>query len=204
MRTQIVQIPAPSVTQVAMYLTKWDALENYVLQESSLRKLFTQTYPCNVELDDILIKVCSLNDFYSTNIFSPFMVAKHIANLSIDNRLASNDFTLVNEIALVPVNGSKKINFYSFATKFCSHHKPDEYPIFDNFVEKMLMFFERKDRFAHFKKGNLKEYPMYREILIQFRKFYGLEKFTIKQIDKYLWQAGKKYFPKQYKKLAGE
>jgi len=98
-RKQVLEIPSPSVEQIDIYLKSWDSLENYVLQESSLRKLFTQTYPFNVEMDDILIKVCSLNDFYSTNIFSPFTVAKHIASLSIDKRLASNDFGLVNEIA---------------------------------------------------------------------------------------------------------
>jgi len=62
----------------------------------------------------------------------------------------------------------------------------------------MLMSFKRKDDFFRFKKGNLREYTMYREILIRFREFYGLEKFSLKQIDKYLWQAGKKYFPKKY------
>lgn len=34
-----------------------------LLQESSLRKLFAETYPRNVDMDDVLIKVCSLNDF---------------------------------------------------------------------------------------------------------------------------------------------
>lgn len=188
----------PSSEQVSKYLDKWDSLENYVLQESSLRKLFTQTYPLNVYMDDVLIKVCSLNDFYSTNIFSPFNVAKHIVDLGIDQRLSSRDFTLVNDIAVVKVNGQKTINFYSFATKYCSHHLPEDYPIYDSFVEKMLMYFKRKDKFFKFKKDALKHYPTYREILIRFGHFYKLGAFTLKQIDKYLWQAGKDYFPKQY------
>jgi hypothetical protein len=62
-------INKPSQTEVEKYLKLWDFLENYTLQESSLRKLFTKTYPLNNDLDDVLIKVCSLNDFYSTNIF---------------------------------------------------------------------------------------------------------------------------------------
>jgi len=159
---------SPCPEQVAMYLEKWDSLENYVLQERSLRKLFTQTYPLNVEMDDVLIKVCSLNDFYSTNIFSPFNVAKHIVELEIDQRLSDRDFSLVNDIAIVKVNGHKTINFYSFATKYCSHHIPEDYPIYDSFVEKMLMHFKRKDKFFKFKKDDLKHYPTYREILMQF------------------------------------
>jgi hypothetical protein len=145
----------PSADQVAMYLERWDSLDNYVLQESSLRKLFAVTYPRNVDMDDVLIKVCSLNDFYSTNIFSPFTVAKHIVDLDIDQRLANRDLTLVNDIAVVKVNGQKTINFYSFATKYCSHHFPEDYPIYDSFVEKMLMHFKRVDKFYKFKKDDL-------------------------------------------------
>jgi hypothetical protein len=59
---------------VRHYLDKWDALENYTLQENALKKLFFQTYPQNTDIDDVLIKVSALNDFYSTNIFSVFTV----------------------------------------------------------------------------------------------------------------------------------
>jgi hypothetical protein len=69
-------IESPNPTLIQTYLKNWDKLENYVLQESSLKKLFTKTYPFNNSMDEVLIKVCSLNDFYSTNIFSPFSVAK--------------------------------------------------------------------------------------------------------------------------------
>ena len=192
------RIALPSTKEVAAYLSQWDSLDNYVFQESSLRKLFTQTYPFNIEMDDVLIKVCSLNDFYSTNIFSPFNVARHIVELEIDQRLSERDFTLVNEIALVKVDAAKTINFYSFATKYCSHHSPEDYPIYDSFVEKMLMYFKRKDKFHKFKKNDLKNYPVYRDVLKQFSDFYRLGNFTLKQLDKYLWQAGKHYFPKQY------
>jgi hypothetical protein len=103
----------PSAIQVQKYQEKWDSLENYVLQESSLKKLFTKTYHNNKSMDDILIKVCSLNDFYSTNIFSPFLVSKHIAELDVDKRLKEGDLTLVNDIAEIEVSKGKTINFYS-------------------------------------------------------------------------------------------
>ncbi len=181
-----------------MYLHKWDSLESYVLQESSLRKLFTETYPLNLEMDDVLIKVCSLNDFYSTNIYSPFIVARHIVGLNIDPQLADRSLTIVNKMAMVNIGGQKTRNFYSFATKYCSHHFPEDYPIYDSYVEKMLMHFKREDGFHQFKKNELKHYPAYHAVLIQFRRFYGLDEYDLKQIDKYLWQAGKDYFPKQY------
>ena len=194
----MIKIKTPTIHIVQSYLNKWDSLENYVLQESSLRKLFTITYPTNELMDHVLIKVCALNDFYSTNIFSPFKMAKHIVNLGIDERLTGSDYSLVNDIALVEMNDTKTINFYSFATKYCSHHKPTEYPIYDSFVEKVLMHFKRVDRFTKFTKEELKNYIRYRNILIEFQKFYGLESFNLKQLDKYLWQLGKDHFPKNY------
>lgn len=75
----------PSAEQVFEYQKRWDTLVNYRLQESSLKKLFTKTYPKNVDMDDVLIKVCALNDFYSTNIFSPFMIAQNIIEKTLTN-----------------------------------------------------------------------------------------------------------------------
>ncbi|MCB1202534.1 MAG: hypothetical protein KDK41_17970 [Leptospiraceae bacterium] len=191
-------IERPTKNIIRKYLENWENLENYVLQESSLTKLFKETYPENNDMNDVLIKVCSLNDFYSTNIFSPFLVAKHIVALNIDARLQSGDLSLVNEIANVTVSTDKSINFYSFATKYCSHHQPVLYPIFDSFVEKLLMYFKRRDKFYKFYKYELRDYSKYKNILKKFQNYYSLNDFNLKELDKYLWQAGKEYFPKKY------
>lgn len=190
-------IPKPCKKEVKKYLSKWDSLENYVLQEESLNKLFYGEFKSNNDIHNILIKASALNDFYSTNIFSIFPVAKHIYKLNIDNRLGKNDTSLVNDIAQVKINGVKK-NFYSFATKYCSHHKPEEYPIYDSYVEKMLMYFQKTDKFAKFKKADLKNYAKFKSILIEFKKFYDINEYTLKEIDKYIWQLGKEYMPKNY------
>lgn len=192
-------IPTPSIKEVDKYLKKWETMENYVLQENSLDKLFFQMYPNNIDINDILIKASSLNDFYSTNIFSIFSVAKHILYLDIDQRLKDGDTSLVNDIAKVTISGVNK-NFYSFATKYCSHHNPLEYPIYDSYVDKVLNYFKNKDKFSNFTKDDLKDYPHFKNIILSFRKYYGLEEYNLKEIDKYLWQLGRDYFPKYYKK----
>ena len=193
----MMKIPNPSKDEVKKYLQKWDSLDNYVLQESSLDKLFLKTYPNNTDINDILIKASSLNDFYSTNIFSIFSVAKHILELNIDERLKAGDETLVNDIAEIIINNKNK-NFYSFASKYCSHHYPTEYPIYDNYVEKVLLYFKKRDKFDDFTKEDLKNYKTFKKILITFKNFYKIDEYDLKEIDKYIWQLGKEYFPKKY------
>lgn len=103
-------IPKPSVESISRYLEEWDTLEKYTLQESSLGKLFHVHCPENRDIESILLKVSALNDFYSTNIFDTYTVAKHILNLNIDTRLRSGDQALVNEIALVNTGAKKEIS----------------------------------------------------------------------------------------------
>lgn len=153
-------LPKPTIEEVEKYLIKWDSLEDYVHQESSLDKVFLEVFNENKIIEDILIKTSVLNDFYSTNIFKIFPVAKHILKLDIDERLILKDPTLVNDIAKVNM-GKSTINFYSFASKYCSHHYPIDYPIYDSYVEKVLMYFKKYDRFSTFKKDDLKDYSTF-------------------------------------------
>lgn len=193
-----VEVPQPCCGEIEKYLVRWNELDNYYQQESALDKLFFRTYPNNTDIDDVLIKVSSLNDLYSTNIFSPFQVAKYIIDLKIDERLQTGDVTLVNDIAKVKMVNGTVINFYSLATKYCSHHKPLDFPIYDSYVDRLLRYFRDSDGFFRFVNNDLKAYTEFKNILVQFRSFYNLEQYNLKDIDKYLWQLGKEEFSKRY------
>ena len=197
MRTKIIDVPLPSSEQVEYYLRAWDELENYHLQEDALDKLFFKLCLENTDMSDILLKVAALNDFYSTNIFSVYPVANHILSLNIDDRLKTGDVTLVSDIQKVTINGVEK-NFYSFATKYCSHHNHRSFPIYDSFVDKMLTYFKNRDDFAKnqddiakFTKNDLKQFSKFKKIIKAFSRCYDLDDFSLLQIDNYLWLLGK-------------
>lgn len=194
-----VNVPDPSIEQIKFYLEKWDGLENYRLQEDALNKLFFELYPKNINVIDILLKASTLNDFYSTNIFSIYPVAKHISDLNIDARLKAGDVTLVRDIQYVTIGVIEK-NFYSLASKYCSHHNPLDYPIYDSYVDEVLRFFRNRDSFSDFQDADLKDYVKFKGILIDFRTFYRLHEYNLKKIDQYVWLLGKDYFPKNYGK----
>lgn len=192
-----VNVPRPSPEQVEHYLTRWDELENYHLQECALDKLFHQLCPENKTIEDILLKAATLNDFYSTNIFSIFPVAKHILELDIDMRLMGGDLTLVDDLQTVVIGGKER-HFYSFASKYCSHHNERDFPIYDSYVDEVLRHFRAQNGFAQFANDELKKYSRFKEILVTFQTYYGLNKFSLKEVDKYIWQLGKDYFPRPY------
>ena len=190
-------VPSPCSDEVEKYLSKWEDLEDYHLQENALNKLFYELCPYNKKIEDVLLKCATLNDFYSTNIYSIYPVAKHIVELNIDGRLQQGDVNLVDDIQCVVV-GDKNYNFYSFATKYCSHHKPEDYPIYDSYVKKVLCYFQKIDCFSKFRTSDLKNYILFKSVLQDFRKYYHLDKYSLKQIDQYIWQLGKEFFPNKY------
>ncbi|MCF6275881.1 MAG: hypothetical protein L3J05_08980 [Robiginitomaculum sp.] len=162
-----------------------------------MNKLFRKLCPENKNIEDILLKVSALNDFYSTNIFDTTSVAKHVLNCQIDGDLKSGNIGLVDRVAPVTIKGKTR-KFYSFATKYCSHHKPETYPIYDSYVEKMLMHFKKRDNFFDFKKVELKRYEIFLRVIQAFRSYYILDDCSLRQIDIYLWIAGKEHFPNKY------
>ena len=187
----------PSIERVNYWINEWEHTQGYPEQESALNKLFGELCPYNNSLDDILIKACTLNDFYSTNIYKVFDVAAIIQEMEIDERLNSDeiDTNLVDEL----VENTKRCtgrSIYSFATKYCSHHRPDLYPIYDSYVDILLRYYRDHNNIGFtFSNSELKTYSSFCYIEDDFKDKYGLQGFNAKEIDKFLWQEGKKCFP---------
>ncbi len=186
--------PRPSATIIREYIKTWETLEKYTLQEASLALLFHELCPLNDDIHHILLKVSALNDFYSTNIFDTHSMAKHILKIHPTARMKDGDASLVNELALVTIGGKTR-NFYSFASKYCNHHNADAFPIYDSYVHKMLIYFNESERFTTYS-DELKQYGRFVEIILAFKKHFKLDEFSLRQIDIYLWLAGKDAFKK--------
>ena len=188
------QIPLPTIAEVDKMLNQWNSAKN-TLHEKAIELLFVNKFSTNTVPEEILIKVIVLNQLYSTNIINVTAMAQHITKLNIDARLKQGDTTLVNDIATghgIKNKNGKEINFYSFATKYCCMHQPNLYPIYDSLVEKVLKHFQNGN--FNFKTADLKDYNKFIQIIKDFQKAYGLQKYTLREIDIYLWLTGKKYF----------
>ncbi|MDR2144899.1 MAG: hypothetical protein LBE91_00360 [Tannerella sp.] len=196
-------IALPSVEEVEKYLCIWetaDEYEKYRCQEKSVVMMFREKFPENTKIEETLVKVAVLNEFYRTSILDIFSVALHIVDLNIDNMLAEEDIHVIDKIARITIGGKEK-HFYSFATKYCSHHQPDKFPIYDRLVSDLLIYFNSQEKFFTIENAkNLRDYPTFKAAMNGFRTYFHLEKFTLKELDRYLWVLGRKIFsPKKEK-----
>jgi len=198
----------PTAELVNAACDKFD-LDNFVIEEA-LNELFNQ-YQGNGSLPQVLLKVVSLNRLYSTQILAVMDVARHIHQNAkeIDFGLPTGSPLVVETIGKVTIGitGKERYN-YSFATKYCSWHNPTAYPIWDSRVDKYLWRLQKQDNFAPFFKTNadMWDYPKFVEVMTAFRKVYGLESFTFKETDKFLWseQIPINEPPAEVEKLVGE
>ncbi|MEV1329900.1 hypothetical protein AB0J20_10030 [Micromonospora costi] len=186
-------IPTPSPDQVRKYLARWREGDNEKI-DAALQIVF-HAMPRNDDLGEVGVKVAALNGLYSTNIFGVVQVARHIIALDIDAILADNIVVpdLVERIANVDFGGKRRRN-YSFATKYCNFHRPDVYPIYDSLVVGVLSaLLKQGEKFDTFTPGEHwgTDYAIWHRSISRFRTHYGLDEYSMRDLDKYLWMVGK-------------
>jgi hypothetical protein len=170
----------------------------FAVTEKALSELFAQ-FPSNREPSHVLLKVVALNRLYSAGILAVLEMAEHIHKMgdAVDSALAVGSPEIVDGIARVEIQ-KRDFCFYSFATKYCSWHRPGDYPIYDSRVDKFLWLLKKQgslksQHFSHH--DDLYKYPVFRAIMDDLRDQYGLRGFSFKQIDKFLWAQGEALFP---------
>ena len=180
------RLRTPCAEIVVAAAARFDA-DNIVI-ENALKKLFG-LFPSNSDPSEVLLKVVTLNRLYSTRILAVGTVAEHISRNApyIDSEIANGSPEVVEFISKVTI-GNRTWNFFSFASKYCSWHNPFAYPIYDTNVEACLWAYKKQDGFRDFPRSGLWTYRSFSSIVSEFRKFYGLESFSFKEIDKFLWQ----------------
>jgi hypothetical protein len=186
------QLRKPTPSLVTSYVTRFERNTLFAVTDGAISKLF-QTFPHNCFIEDVLLKVTALNSLYSTHIYAVYDVADRICELGIDSKLEQKSLDVVDQIASIEIRGKKRRK-YSFASKYCSWHVPDAYPIYDRFVEQLIWAYQKSDGFAQVRRADLQDYPRYKETVETFRNHYGLTDFSFKQLDKFLWLYGKEVF----------
>jgi hypothetical protein len=183
----------PNIKFINKYKEEFDKNNKH---SENLINCLISNYPENNKVEIVLLKVITINSLYSTNIYNGIKIAEHIKNISnFDNRIQEGDENLINDIAMghgiKTKKKSKEYYFYSFATKYCSIHNNNCYPIYDNILSRLLKKYKEEKIVEDFNNSNLIIFSEYKKILTKLKNKYNLDNFSFRDIDKALWQYGK-------------
>jgi hypothetical protein len=182
------RLPKPTPTLIAKHMRAYNAEPTGGLPDEAVAAVF-RSFPRNDHAGHVLAKVAVLNSLYFTNILAVRDVALSIVEACVDPMLDDGSPEVLPVLAEHLIRGRVRNNF-SFATKYAHWHRPDAYPIYDSFVKQQLLAYRRQDHFAAFRPAELRT-PRFLPIYDEFRRFYGLEGCTLREIDKWLWRQGR-------------
>ena len=179
------ELPEPTRDLLAKTWQEFDT--NNDPTERALTEVMAK-FPRNTDEAHVLLKVAAVNQLYSTQIYAVREVAKRIVGLKIDPLLDSGSLEFVDQIAELTL-GEKVRHNLSFASKYCSWHRRDVYPIYDSYVEERLWAYRRQFGLT-FVRADLWRYTSFVAAISEFRDRFGLGDLSFKEIDKFLWQQG--------------
>lgn len=176
----------PSVKDAEWFINTWREVEKFSAPVDAMFRVCKQ-YPNNNNLEEVLIKCAVIDKLSSTNVFDLCTMAKHIVGKHIDEKLKNRNYSVIKDIAELEIGGKKHI-FYSFASKYCHYHNPENFAIYDSYVVKVLR------HFLDVKESEMKKYESFMSAINIFRQRYNLARYNYDNIDNYLWQLGRWYF----------
>ena len=142
----------------------------------------------------VLLKVTALNALYKTRIMNVYPVVETILGVGrkLDSLISRADPAAVDLMKMVKfAKREKAMNFFSFASKYCHFHKPDRYPIYDQYVDAALRKL-RRDKMLAFESDalNREAYAPFKSVVDAFIERYAAG-CSYDAADKFLWRKGK-------------
>ena len=194
-------LPCPTVELIEKACKEFDDNPDNKLKRSALNLLLL-TFPENAVESHVLLKVLAIDTIMKTRVQSIHVgpLALHLVAQKVDSLFAKESLNAVELIS--KCHGLHR--YYSFATKYCSWHKPGVYPIYDRNVVECLWRYNTgietettcKHSFTEQFKGRsafenkLKVYTAFVKVMGEFRTHYDLGSLCFRQIDKFLWAEG--------------
>ena len=177
-----------------------DAERRFYAEESwarhdieALDALFS-AYPKNTCSWQVLLKVTALNALYKTRIMNVYPVVETILGVGrkLDSLISRCDPAAVDLTKMVKFEKrDKTINFFSFASKYCHFHRPDRYPIYDQYVDAALRKLRRDKKLAFESDAlNRESYAPFKSLVDAFIGRYAAG-CSYDAADKFLWRMGK-------------
>jgi hypothetical protein len=167
---------------------RFSAHPTYADAETAITKIIS-AIPTHTELPGVLAKVAVIKTLYATTLYDTGSMARHICSIpDIDYSLSHGNLVIVDRIrqghGITSRKTIKEMDFYSFATKYCSFHNREAYPVFDNLVADLVKGLLNAT-------GDMRNYGFFTSCIDNIRQQYATDLETYKDIDMGLWVYAK-------------
>lgn len=173
------------------------------IPEEAIKDLCTDKYKSQTDINGVIAKISIINQIYSTRVknIDTYWLAKHITNNGekLKKYIYSEDEKdrikavqiIANSKDSSEENIKKMNNHYSFATKYCSFHKPEKFPIYDSYISAVVK--ANADEGIYDKVTNItsfKSYENFCEAMGRLKEIFSKElgeNISAKEFDQFLW-----------------
>ena len=198
------EIQNPNFDFISKQSNEFSKDEANRIKDEVLKEYF-DNHKKNDDINIVLKKVTLINSFYNTFIQNDelVMVAQHIVELdrlfsrthkSFSTRIENGEINIVNFIAYYGDTKKLPHNIYSFASKYCSFHNSEKYPIVDSYAKGMIYFINKSERYCKNRVNtsmkSINDYRVFCEMYEAFIRSYAIKdgkKLSFKKVDEYLW-----------------
>ena len=175
--------PVPTAAVIRNVLERYEASE-VCAQERKIIGFF-QKIPLNVNKADVLLKATALKSFMGNpHVYLPYITHCILSEKHFDSKLQRGVKSIVDGIT---ASSRAKWKYASFARMYCAFHRPNLY-LGSGWCLGLLMY----ERLYHFMQGERfpgsSGYTEFTKPFWIFRKFYGLEQYSLLDLQHFLQQ----------------
>lgn len=161
-------------------------------EDDQKRIAYFRKNPLNEDASEVLVKISTMEHKQIDELFaSRQVIADHIVSLHVDVALQQGLLQVVDAIAHLETP-QRNYFLYSFATRYCNWHNVTAYPIYDVTTHHLLAFFWRSCQLDTLSDEDFFNYPRFKECMITLREAIGMERYTFKEVDKFIWIFGER------------
>ncbi len=180
------------------------------IPEEAIKDLCTDKYKSQTDINGVIAKISIINQIYSTRVknIDTYWLAKHITNNGekLEKYIFSDNEKQRIEAVQIIANSkyssedlsderiSQMNDHYSFATKYCSFHNPDKFPIYDGYMCAIVKSnWNNLSKKIFKKKGdieNIEFYENFCESMGRLKEIFSKElgeNISAKKFDQFLW-----------------
>jgi len=190
----------PNLDEMSQVLHQFDNAPEYshYHDEKKAIDLAIKTWPKNNNVSQVIIKCALINGFYSTGLKEKDLSS--IAHRIVKSQEFQSRFSSGVVCKLTTfTRKAATTNSYSFASKYCNFHYPEDFPIYDSFVFNAIKYLRTNDKNSKLKiNKNHENYPDFAEYVKQVRDIHLGKEVKLTDLDHYLWIRGKEIYDAGY------